>query len=51
MQWTRALEHRFEDAPSFLDAVFAREKLTLADQPGVQKTFVRPHRRAEVGGE
>jgi hypothetical protein len=29
----------------------AREKLAIADQPGVQKTFVRPHRRAEVSGE
>jgi hypothetical protein len=30
-----AVEHRFEDAPSVPDAVFAREKLAIADEPGV----------------
>jgi hypothetical protein len=35
----RAVEHRFEDVPSVPDAVFAREKLAIADQAGVQKTY------------
>jgi hypothetical protein len=53
----RAVERRFGGGPGVLDAVLAREKLAIADQAGVQKTFPvaasrdrgRPRLRNSIG--
>lgn len=50
-EFPRVVKNRLHDPPRLLDSVLASEKLAIADQSGIQQSFIGPDRFTEVFGE